>query len=96
MRRPDLEHIIRAAGTIANDDDLIVIGSQAILGQFPDAPASCWFPTRLTSTLERIRIAWILLTQRSDRDRHFNDPSDITLTAWARRQRSSAMDGAIG
>ena len=39
MTRPELEHVIRAAGSIANVDDLIVIGSQAILGQFPDAPA---------------------------------------------------------
>lgn len=39
MTRPQLEHIIRAAGTIADTADLIVIGSQAILGQFPDAPA---------------------------------------------------------
>jgi hypothetical protein len=37
MTRAELEHIIRAAGTIA-DDDVIVIGSQAVLGQFPDAP----------------------------------------------------------
>jgi hypothetical protein len=29
----------RAAGTIADTEDLVVIGSQAILGQFPDAPA---------------------------------------------------------
>jgi len=39
MRRADLEHIIRAAAVIAADEDIIVIGSQAILGQFPDAPA---------------------------------------------------------
>ncbi len=39
MTRAQWEHIIRAAGTIADTDDLIVIGSQAILGQFPDAPA---------------------------------------------------------
>ena len=38
MRRDQLEHIIRAAATIADDDDIVVIGSQAILGQFPDAP----------------------------------------------------------
>ena len=38
MRRPDLEHIIRAAATISNDDEIVVIGSQSILGQFPDAP----------------------------------------------------------
>ena len=39
MTRLNLEHIIRAAGTIADDTDLIVIGSQSILGQFPDAHA---------------------------------------------------------
>ena len=31
MNRTQLEHIIRAAGTIANTDSIIVIGSQAIL-----------------------------------------------------------------
>lgn len=39
MTRLQLEHVIRAAGTIADDDDIVVIGSQAILGQFPAAPA---------------------------------------------------------
>lgn len=39
MRRADLEHIIRAASVIAADEEIIVIGSQAILGQYPDAPA---------------------------------------------------------
>jgi len=38
MTRTQLEHIIRAAGTIADDDDIVVIGSQSILGQFPGAP----------------------------------------------------------
>lgn len=38
MRRRDLEHVIRAAADIADDDEIMVIGSQAILGQFPDAP----------------------------------------------------------
>lgn len=38
MKRKHLEHIIRAAADIADDDEIIVIGSQAILGQFPDAP----------------------------------------------------------
>jgi len=39
MTRAQLEHVIRAAGTIANVDDVVVIGSQAVLGEFPDAPA---------------------------------------------------------
>jgi len=38
VKRRDLEHIIGAAATIAEDDDIVVIGSQAVLGQFPDAP----------------------------------------------------------
>ena len=37
MTRLNLEHIIRAAGTIADDPDIIVVGSQSVLGQFPDA-----------------------------------------------------------
>jgi len=40
MRRSEPEHVIRASGEIADDDEIIVIGSQAILGQFPDAPVS--------------------------------------------------------
>lgn len=39
MRRSDLEHVIRAAAQIAADDELVIVGSQAILGQFPDAPS---------------------------------------------------------
>lgn len=38
MKRSDLEHIIRAAGAIANDQEIVIVGSQAILGPFPDPP----------------------------------------------------------
>jgi len=38
MTREQLEHIIRASGTIADVDDIVVIGSQAVLGEYPDAP----------------------------------------------------------
>lgn len=40
MTREQLEHLIRAAATIADDDQILVIGSQSVLGQFPDAPTS--------------------------------------------------------
>ncbi len=40
MTREQLEHIVRAAAYIVDDDELIVVGSQAVLGQFPDAPAA--------------------------------------------------------
>ena len=39
MTREQLEHIIRAAASIADDDELIIVGSQAVLGQYPNAPA---------------------------------------------------------
>ena len=37
MKRHELEHIVRASGDIADDDEIIVIGSQAILGEHPEA-----------------------------------------------------------
>jgi hypothetical protein len=38
VTRNELEHAIRAACDVANDDELYIFGSQAILGQCPDAP----------------------------------------------------------
>ena len=40
MRRDQLEHIIPAAADLTERNEFIVIGSQAILGQYPDAPAA--------------------------------------------------------
>jgi hypothetical protein len=39
LTREQLEHVIRAAAALV-DDELIVVGSQAILGEHPDAPAA--------------------------------------------------------
>lgn len=44
MTRAELEHVIRAAADIADDDEIVVIGSQAVLGQYPEAPASLRVP----------------------------------------------------
>ena len=38
MQCSELEHIIHASGDVAKDDEIVIIGSQSILGQFPDAP----------------------------------------------------------
>ncbi len=38
MNRLALEHVIRAASAIFQDFDLIIFGSQAVLGSFPNAP----------------------------------------------------------
>ncbi len=39
MTREQLEHVIRAAAAISDTEDIVVIGSQSVRGQFPDAPA---------------------------------------------------------
>jgi hypothetical protein len=38
VKRAHLEHLIRAAAAIADLPELVVIGSQSILGSVPDAP----------------------------------------------------------
>jgi hypothetical protein len=38
MTREQLEHAIRAACEVAEDSEIWIFGSQAILGKFPDAP----------------------------------------------------------
>ena len=38
MTRAQLEHAIRAACEVSEDSEIWVFGSQAILGEFPDAP----------------------------------------------------------
>lgn len=38
MMRHQLEHIIRAAAGNADTRDIVIIGSQSILGSYPDAP----------------------------------------------------------
>lgn len=40
MRREQFEHVIAAAAEVTGTDEFVVIGSQAILGPHPDAPAS--------------------------------------------------------
>ena len=40
MTREQLEHAIRAACEVSEDSELWIFGSQAILGEFPNAPES--------------------------------------------------------
>lgn len=46
MKREELEHLIRAAAAITDQNEIVVIGSQSILGAVPSAPES------LLSTME--------------------------------------------
>jgi hypothetical protein len=38
VKREDLEHIIAAAATVSGEDDIVIVGSQALLAQFAKAP----------------------------------------------------------
>lgn len=38
MNRSELEHVVRAAAGTTNEKEFIIIGSQSILGKYPDAP----------------------------------------------------------
>jgi hypothetical protein len=38
MRREDFEHVVAAAAEVTEEDEFVVIGSQAVLGSFPTAP----------------------------------------------------------
>lgn len=40
MTRSQLEHVLRAAADVSGVDELVVVGSQAILACHPDAPAA--------------------------------------------------------
>jgi hypothetical protein len=48
VRRDQLEHVLRAAATIVGERDVLVIGSQAILGSIPEAE----LPTEATTSVE--------------------------------------------
>jgi hypothetical protein len=47
MNRQEFEHIVRAAAGVTGQKEFIVIGSQSILGKFPDAPHSLRHSTEL-------------------------------------------------
>lgn len=45
MNLEQLRHLLRASGRIVGDSQFIVIGSQSILGKFPDAPKELLWST---------------------------------------------------
>lgn len=48
MKREHLEHVLRAASRIAEDPNVLVIGSQSILGNIADDQ----FPAAATASIE--------------------------------------------
>lgn len=54
MRRADLAHIVRAAAKIAGDNNVVIVGSQAILGSFDESE----LPDRVTLSREADVTFW--------------------------------------
>jgi hypothetical protein len=48
VTRDQREHLLRAASQIAEESDVIVLGSQAILGSYPDT----WLPREVIGSIE--------------------------------------------
>jgi hypothetical protein len=95
MTRNQLEHIIRAAGTIADTEDLVVIGSQAVLGQFPATPAELLVSNEADVFPSRNPERSDLIDSTIGEVHRFSASSDITLTASVKRPRSCLPDGVI-
>jgi hypothetical protein len=47
MKRSEIEHILRAAKEITGENEFVLIGSQSVLGSFPDAPLALRRSTEL-------------------------------------------------
>ena len=82
MKRQELEHIVRVAAAITGETEFIIIGSQSILGKFPDAPRS------LRQSMEadiypkaRPELAELI----SGSIRTFTAPSTTTPMAWPQK-----------
>ena len=61
MKRDQLEHIIRSAGVISLSDNIIIIGSQAILGEHPDAPRELLMSMEADVIVPGNKDAWNLI-----------------------------------
>jgi hypothetical protein len=86
-------HVIRASASIAEDDEIIVIGSQAILGQFPDAPAEILVSMEadvFPSPPERSGLIDGSIGEGSP----FHEAFGSTRRGWARRRPFSRKAGA--
>ena len=60
MQRHELEHLIRAAAAITNQYEIVVVGSQSILGAVPDrvrrrSTRNPWIPRQARDDICRCR-----------------------------------------
>lgn len=97
MRWSDFEHVIAAAANVTGEEELVVIGSQAILGSHPDAPAELLrsMEADLYPATRPERADWID-GALGDGSQFHRGHSASTPMASVRRPRSPRRGGAIG
>jgi len=97
VKRHELEHLIRAAGEIA-DDDLVVIGSQAILASHPDAPPSLLVSLEADIYPRRDPAVARAVDAAIGDGSSFHETYGLrpTRTAWAPKPRRRRLAGRTG
>ena len=96
MKREDLEHIIRAAAEVTGEREFVIVGSQAVLGQFPDPPSVLLVsmeadihPIHAPTRPSRSKA-------RSETARSSTSLTAITPTALSKDCRRCQMAGTVG
>lgn len=64
MQRHELEHIIRASAGITGRKRFIIVGSEALLGQFPDAPDELLVFDYVAALVRRHMVSLAVLAER--------------------------------
>jgi len=88
MKRFQLEHIIRAGGSIADDEEIIVLGSSSILAQFPNISEEVlkFLCLSRQTYFPKTNLIWPILSMDVLENFHlFTRLSDITRMVLARR-----------
>jgi hypothetical protein len=90
VKRAELEHLIRAAADIADDDEIVVIGSQSVLAQFPQAPEALLVSVEAAVFPKNKPARSDLIDGTMANDRPSTRPSATTRKESMRRRISTA------
>lgn len=104
MNRQQFEHLLRAASTIVDEQDVVVFGSQAILGTFSEdkLPPEATFPSKLISPSSTIRMTTSQMQCISDggypdfgllpTKHHFRGLNSVSITAEVITPKQSRVE----
>ena len=96
MRRAEFDHVIVAAAEVSGESELVVIGSQAILGSFPNAPEGMLRSMEVDLFRAGIRSGRMTSTGTSGTAPGSTERTATTPTESARKLRRPQRDGKGG